>query len=282
MRQITAYFKPQTLAEAVTLYQQQTGKGKFIGGGTQVAAERDPTLTYLIDLSGCGLDAIQEQAGHLHLGACVTLETLKESPLVRACAQGIIADVAAWTGSVHLRNSGTLGGSLVVQADIAIPLLTLDAQVVLMGEAERTVPLSAFYEGSKPIVRDGEVIKTIIIPPTFQNAAAHAMRLSRTRQDVSLVAVAAALLYEGNHCTQARLVAAPVASGLTRIPAAEALLQGHPLTEPLIDQVADTVRQTIQPVEDFRASAAYRRKIAAVYTKRMLTACLQHSALSST
>lgn len=273
MRNVKQYFKPTTVEEALKLFQETPGKGQFIGGGTQVAIDRDPSLEYLIDLSYCGLDYIEEKDGYVRIGACATLEDLNESDLMKSFANGLIREVARWTGSTQLRNGGTVGGSLVVKADIALALMALDARVVIAGVAERTVPLSDFFTDSGTVLAEGEVIKEVILPVEFRDAAAKALRQSRTRQDVTTVGVAAVLLRENANCKKARITVLPVVSGIARIPDAEALLEGKAVTDDVIQNVANTVSQNMPAVDDFRASADYRKKVIGVYTKRALAAC---------
>ncbi len=273
MRNITQYFTPKTVEEALTLFKETPGKGQCIGGGLHVAITRDPSLEYLVDLTSCGLTGIEEQGGHIRIGACATLEDVKEAELLTSFASGLVPDVAGWTGSTQLRVGGTIGGSLVVKADIALALMALDAQVVIAGEAERTVALADFYTESGTVLAEGEIIKVVQIPAEFRDAAAKALRQSRTRQDVSTVGVAAVLLRDNGTCQKARIAVLPTVTGISRIAEAEKSLEGKAVNDDSIQQAADVVSQQMQAVEDFRASAAYRKKISGVYTKRALSAC---------
>ncbi len=274
MRNIKAYFKPTSVEEAVQLLRDYPGKGICIAGGTRVAVAKDPSLDYLVDLTYCGLNYIQDQDGQLRLGACTTLEEITQSELVKRFATGILVEVARWLGSMQLRNSATLGGNIVSKDDLALPLIALDAQLVVVGKEQRTIPLTEFYLQTGNLLGKGEIIKTCLIPAEFRHAIGNALRLSRTRQDVSLVGVAVVLLIENEKCQKARLAVEPVISGIARVPQAEALLEGQTITENLISKVAETVVQTVQPIDDFRVSAAYRRQMFGVYTKRVLSKCL--------
>ncbi len=295
MNKITQYFKPTTIQEAVKLYHQYPGKARYIAGGTKVAAQRDPAVEHLIDITFCGLDRIVEEDGELRIGACVTLETLRQSPLLKNFAGGIVADVASWTGSVQLRNSSTVGGCVIAKGDIALALMALDARLLVvqdtdkivampdfntgdgveMGEGEltreiRLIPLAEFYAERCGSLHEGELIEEIRIPSAFHHAKAVALRMSRTRQDVSIAAIAAAVLVENGMCQTARIAASPVACGIRRLIEAERLVEGVSLTNEHIEQVASLVGQTADVVEDFRATAAFRRHILGTYTKRAL------------
>jgi carbon-monoxide dehydrogenase medium subunit len=274
MRNIQTYFKPVTLEEALKLLRESPGNGQWIAGGTRVAVAKDPALDFLVDITSCGLNTIQETERQLEIGACTTLEDLNQSALIHNFASGILAETARWTGSMQLRNSATVGGSIVTKADIALALLALDAQIVIVGDAERTVSLAEFYANQTNTLRKDELIKACLLPGEFRHATSSALRLSRTHQDVSLVGVAAVLLMGNGRCQQARLAVEPVTSEVTRIPQAETLLEGQCITDELINKVAETVAQVVQPVDDYRASADYRRKMFGVYTKRTLGNCV--------
>jgi carbon-monoxide dehydrogenase medium subunit len=273
MKNIKEYFKPTTIEDAVALIREHSGKGKYIAGGTHVAVERDPSLDYLVDITYCGLNSISETNGQLQIGACTTLEELNQSKRIRSFATGILAETACWTGSIQLRNSATVGGSIVSMSDIALPLIALDAQIIAVGEGERTISLGEFYENGNTL-RKGELIKACVLPGELRQATGSALRMSRTRQDVSIVGVVAVLIIQAGICKKARLAVEPVVSGITRVPQAETLLEGQRVTDGLINKVAKTVTQAVQPVDDYRASAAYRRKMIGIYTKRALGCCV--------
>jgi 2-furoyl-CoA dehydrogenase FAD binding subunit len=273
MRNVKEYFKPATIEEAVTLLRDHPGKGLCIAGGTCVAVEKDPSLDYLVDITSCDLDYIQEQNGQLRIGACTRLEELNQSQLIGNFAAGILAETARWTGSVQLRNSATVGGRIVSISDITLPLVAMEGQIVIVGNSKRTVPLSEFCENPGKILRQGELITECILPREFRNAVGRVLRMSRTRQDMALVGVAAVVIKDNGICKKARIAVKPVISGVMRVSKAEALLEGQTVTTGLINKTAETLAQEIQPVDDYRASAEYRRKISSVYIKRALSAC---------
>ena len=298
MTQIANYFKPTAAQEAVKLFRQQPGKSRYIAGGTTVAAQSDPSIETLIDITYCGFDRIIEEDGALRIGACVTLETLRQSELIRAYACGMLAAVAGWTGSVQRRNSATIGGSIVTRADIALPLIALDAELLVVRDTQqivaapdftdpcevkmeeesltqeiRAVSLAEFYAADCGGLHGGELIEEIRLPAAFCRAAAHALCMSRTKQDRPLAAVAAALLFDEERCQTARMAVSPVTCGARRAPSVEQMLAGATLTDERIQQAAEAAAQTADVVEDFRASAAFRAQMLGVYARRVLAAC---------
>jgi len=296
MNNITHYFKPTTIQEAVKLFHQYPGKSRYIAGGTKVAAQRDPSVERLIDITCCGLNRIVEEDGELRIGACVTLEALRQSPLLKDFAGGILPEIAKWTGSVQLRNSSTIGGSLIAKGDIALALIALDTRLLVVQDTEkilampdfnvsdgvemeegaltreiRLIPLAEFYAEHCGSLPEGELIEEIRVPSRFRHAKTAALHISRTRQDASIAAIAAAAFVDNSKCQTARIAASPVACGIRRLVEAEKLLEQEPLTQERIEQVAAQVAQTADVVEDFRATAAFRRHIFGIYTKRALS-----------
>ena len=210
----------------------------------------------------------------------------------------MLAAVAGWTGSVQRRNSATIGGSIITRADIALPLIALDAELIVVRDTQqivatpdftdpgevkmeeesltqeiRAVSLAEFYAADYSGLHGGELIEEIRIPAAFRRAAAHALCMSRTRQDRPLAAVAAALLFDGERCQTARMAVSPVACGARRLPPVEQMLAGAMLTNERIQQAAEAAAQTADVIEDFRASASFRAQMLGVYARRVLAAC---------
>ena len=51
MKHLANYFKPTAAQEAVNLFRQHPGKSRYIAGGTTVAAQSDPSIETLIDIT---------------------------------------------------------------------------------------------------------------------------------------------------------------------------------------------------------------------------------------
>lgn len=276
MKNVKEYFKPTSPAEAVKLLQEHPGKGAFIAGGTNLVVEKDPTLDYLIDVRQLGLDYIREDADSIRIGAAATIEQLYASPPVNTLAGGLFTQVASWFASKQIRNVATIGGNVaegLSAADTVPPLMTTDAQIVLVGETERTLPIMDFFRKEGRTVLNQELVKEFIIPKTFQQARGKFLKNAKTREDISIVSVTTVVLMDGDVCQQARIALGAVAPTPIRLPKAEAMLEGQVPTKELIEQIADAVVELIAPIDNFRASAQFRKDISHTYTKRALSEC---------
>ena len=277
MKNITAYFTPTTIEEALSLLREQPGKGKLIAGGTNLVVEKDPTLDFLVDVRLLGLDELREDDEWIHIGAGVHLETLYRSELMNSLASGMFTEMCSWFASKQIRNMATIGGNIAdghSAADTIPPLLALDAHIVLHGEAERVVSIADFLkpEGGS-VLQPREIITEIRIPKRFQQAAGAFLKHSKTREDISVVSVTTTMLVKEERCDMVRIALGAVAPIPIRIPAAEFALTGQTLTPELVEQAANIVMNRIHPITNFRGSAEFRQEIAAVYTKRALQMC---------
>ncbi|GAK60203.1 molybdopterin dehydrogenase FAD-binding protein [Candidatus Vecturithrix granuli] len=276
MKNVREYFKPTSIPEAVNLLREYPGKGAFIAGGTNIVVEKDPTLDYLVDVNHLGLNYITEDEHLIHIGAGTTIEQLYASRLVNTLASGLFVQVASWFASRQIRNVATIGGNVaegLSAADTVPPLMAMDAQIVLVGEIERTLPIMEFFRKEGLTVLNQELVKEFIIPKEFQQARGKFLKNARTREDISIVSVTTVVLMDGGVCRKVRIALGAVAPTPIRIPQAEALLEGQIPTKELIEQAADTVVAQIAPIDNFRAMAQFRKDISHTYTKRALSEC---------
>jgi xanthine dehydrogenase YagS FAD-binding subunit len=124
-------------------------------------------------------------------------------------------------------------------SDMAVALVALDANVRLAGpDGERSLPVAEFHRlpGDAPqcdtVIRQGELIVAIDLPPTAFGAHAHYLKVrDRASYAFALVSVAAALDVQDGVVRDLRIVLGGVAHKPWRAPQAEDALRGQALTE---------------------------------------------------
>lgn len=275
------YLLPATLDQALTTLAEQTALGptRLIAGGTDVLVEIEhgaPAPRALIDLSRLpGLDQITLDAGRIHIGPLVTHNLAVASPLLRQHAWPLAR--ACWeVGAPQIRNRGTLAGNLATAspANDTIPVLwALDASLTLASAGgSRTLAFPDFFRGvRKTALRPDEIITDISFPlPPATSRGTFIKAGLRPAQAISLVNIAVLLDFDGDIVASARIAFGSVAPTIVRAPAAEAALTGHPLAPDRIAAAAHLIQEAITPIDDLRASAAYRRHLAGVITRRAL------------
>ncbi len=275
------YIIPESLDEALDALAAHAALGstRLIAGGTDVLVELDqgaPRPRTLVDISRLpGLDQVTLQDDRIHIGPLVTHNQAVASPLIRDHAWPLLR--ACWeVGSPQIRNRGTLAGNLATAspANDTIPALwVLDAQVTLASvRGRRTLSFPEFFLGVRRTARaEDEMIVDIHFPVPPPTARGTFIKVGlRRAQAISLVNIAVWLDFAGERVREARIALGSVAPTIVRAPAAEAALVGHLLTPERIEQAAARVQEAIQPIDDIRASAAYRRHLAEVITRRAL------------
>lgn len=212
------------------------------------------------------LRELKQGSGRLEVGAACTVAELLESPLV---PEGWKLPLAGM-GSPAIRNVATLGGNLgnASPAGDALPLLAaLDAKVVLSSEGdERIMPVTSFITGpGKTCRRPDELIARFHIPLPCQPCRVWYRKVgTRQANCLSKVSLFACVEWSGNRIHRAGCALGAVAPTIVRSRPAEDRLRHLRSGEVAVcrqDMLA-LYAPLILPIDDVRASAAYRREVA--------------------
>jgi carbon-monoxide dehydrogenase medium subunit len=275
------YFSPCSLEEALSLLDIRQG-AKILAGGTDLIVqmkERRIRPAALIDVKKVPeLNRLAwEEGDRLFIGAAVPLSRLIAYPPLRQRFP-ILLEACSLVGSMQLRNRGTVGGNIcnaAPSADTAPPLLCLSAQAVVarLG-GTRVVPMTDFFIGpGKTVLETNELLLGIEIPSSPVPSAGFYLRhIPRQEMDIAVAGVASFLLFGqgGDFCKEAKIALGAVAPTPVRAPRAEYILTRRALTDESIEEAAKQASEEPSPISDARGSAAYRKEIIRVLTKRTL------------
>lgn len=274
---------PESLDDCLRLLAQRGPETKLLAGGTDLLPQMKNSVVMpkrVIDLSGVARVKVLEcDAKGLRIGAAVPARQVEQDPRVRE-GYAAVAESAALLGSVQVRNLATVGGNIcnaAPSADMAPPLVALEAQAVIAGpKGERRVPLSDFFTGvHKTVVGPDELLVEIFVPaPGPHSGGCYIRHTPRRELDIAVVGVASQVTIGNGVCAKARISLAAVAPTPVRATAAEAALEGKPLTPELIERAADLAGQAAKPISDQRGSADFRRHLVRILTRRTLTTAL--------
>lgn len=260
------YARPTTIDEAT---RAMAAEGALaVSGGTDVypAHVGRPLLRPLVDLSRVeGLRGIAEAADGVRIGAATTWTDIIRAQLPPAF-DGLRA-AAREVGSVQIQNRGTIAGNLCnasPAADGVPPLLSLDASVEIASpQGRRVLPLSSFITGyRRTALAPGEIVTAVLVPRPAPAARSAFVKLGARRYLVISILMAAAVVEKDG---QGRIARACVAVGAAspvaqRLPALEADLRGFAGKPSAI--VEPRHLAGLAPIDDVRATAAYRREAA--------------------
>ena len=271
------YRHATSLLQATTLLAENPA-AQPLAGGTDLLVDlrerrRQPPL--LVDVSELGeLRGIAGDNGVIRIGGGVTVGELLASPVVteRLPALGAAArDFADFL----TRNKATLGGNVANAspgADLVVPLLALDAALVLAGPGgERTVPLDAFLLGPRrTAARPGELIRQVTVTRHGGRQAWYKLGLKQGGA-IAVVSVATWLAQDAaGRVTDARIALGAVAPRPFRPREAEAELVGAPLDPGRIGRAANVAAAAARPITDVRGGADYRTAMVRALVARCL------------
>jgi len=263
------FWAPVALEEFAALRMAHP-EARILAGGTDLGLVLTkkrmdlPALLYVGRVEA--LRRVERSASHLEIGAAVSLTDAFE-PLVEQYPE--LAEWARRFASAPIRNAGTLGGNIGNGSPIgdSMPvLMVLDASLVLRrGAQTREVALDAFYTGyQRNVLAAGEFIERIRIPLRHPRLQVRAYKISkRFDQDISAVCGAFSLLCEDSGVVSSvRVAFGGMAATPTRAPRCEAaLLQGR-WDKATVHQAMAALDEDFEPIDDMRASKAYRRLVA--------------------
>ncbi len=249
-----------------------------LAGGTDFYPARvgKPLDEDVLDITALAeLQDIRDHGDHWSLGAGVTWSALREAALP-PCFDGLKA-AAQEIGGLQVQNAGTVVGNICNASPAAdgVPnLMALDAKVELAGaRGRRDLALADFVTGNRKTQRrPDELVTAISIPKPAPDTASSFIKLgARKYLVISIVMLAIVIEPEDGRVASARLALGACSPVARRLRALEAALNGRTLDGRLGETLEDAhLEQALAPIDDIRASAAYRRDAAATLIRRGL------------
>ncbi|MBN9443871.1 xanthine dehydrogenase small subunit [Bosea sp. (in: a-proteobacteria)] len=276
-----SFYAPATveaLAELVAAHPRAT----LVAGATDVglwvtkAMKRLDPVIYLGRIEA--LRAIRDEGDHLRFSAMAGHIDVRTA---LAALSPQLDELMRRFGGEQVRNAGTIGGNIANGSpigDLPPALIALDATLVLARRGEtglerRSIPLESFFiEYRKQDRRPGEFVEAVLMPKLMDGVLFHASKVSkRFDEDISAVCGAFRLtLGSDGRVSEARLAYGGMAGTPKRAAAAEAALVGQHWNEAAVTAAIAALPQDFTPLDDMRASAQYRLKIAGNLLRRFL------------
>jgi len=279
------YHEPREVAEALHLLVKHGEDAHLIAGGTATVLLLRQGLIrpgHVISLRAIGaLSGIgRAPDGGLRIGATATHRQAERSADVRALSPAL-TNAFASVATVRIRNQATVGGSLAHADPAQDPppmLAALGAAVTAVSpRGARSVPVEDLaVDHFTTTLAGDEIITEVIVPPLAPGTRATYVKfLPRTADDYATVSVAAAMRLADGVVADARIVLGAVGPTPIRARAAEAALAGAKPSRERLAQAAALVRDEVDPLDDLRGSAEYKREMARVWTERALLALVE-------
>jgi carbon-monoxide dehydrogenase medium subunit len=267
------WLAPSSQEEALALRAEHGEAATVLAGGTFLGILMNQGFLAPDALLSLGrvpeLRGIEARAdGELRLGAMATHREVERSPLVREGWPALAATFGV-VASRRVRNQATVGGVLAdadYASDPPAMLTALRARAVLRSaRGEREVPVDELILGYyETCIAPEELLVEVRVPPAPERAVYRKFR-SRSQEDRPCVSVAATHGEDG-----LRVVVGAVAETPQHYADVCALADGAGLGAELAMEVGRRYAERIEPLEDARGSAAYRRRITGVEVRRAI------------
>ena len=270
-----AYLRPATLEEALEALAARPLT--VLAGGTDhypARVGRD-AVEDILDLTAlASLKGISRTHAGWRIGAATSWTEIIEArlpPLFDA-----LKLAAREVGGVQIQNAGTVAGNVCnasPAADGVPALLVLDASVELASRrGSRLVPLEDFIVGPRKTARAAdELVTAVLVPAPRHDARSHFLKLgARKYLVISIAMVAIVVELEERTVRAARIAVGACSPVARRLRSLEKELEGRALDDKLAELVRPEHVAALQPIEDVRSSADYRRHAATVLVRRSL------------
>jgi carbon-monoxide dehydrogenase medium subunit len=261
--------KPRTLDEAVAAMKADGAMG--LAGGATLVAMMNADLVAPDDLVSLqaidALTATERTAdGTVRIGAMRRHRQTAEETDLRD-GQKVVSAAAGQIANPPVRNMGTIGGSCAFfdpAADYPPALIAADARFELVGaEGRRTVDAADFFvDWYETALEPGELIEAVSIPPAPAGSVGSYTKLARVSGDFATASVALVLAMDGDACSHLAVAVGACGPTPVRLREAEQDLIGGGLDDAAAGRLADALAGELDPVDDVRASADYRRRVA--------------------
>ena len=243
---ITAYHRPTTLVEALTLLTQPDAVP--LGGGTLLSKPHaDPVRA--VDLQYLSLDSVKKNGKDLEIGATATLQSLLES---KDCPEAM-KQALKLEAPLNIRNTATAAGTLVAcdgRSTFVSILLAADAKIEQAFLADSSIQYRTSSIGEFLPLRPRGLITRLIVPVNVKFAFEY---VARTPSDKPIVCVALAGWGSG------RMRMAVGGHGKSPMLALDGMSS---------DELDAAAKNAFHEAGDEWASAEYRMDVAATLAKR--------------
>src|SRR5260370_23915664 len=273
------YIAAKSLDEALSLLARHKDDAKLLAGGHSLLPAMKLRLAQpkvLIDIGRIkDLSYMREDRGQIRIGDMSAHVQIETSDLLRhACP--LLPKTATHLGDMQVRNKGTIGGSLAHSdpaADWPAAVLAVGAEIVAVGgKGERVIKLDNFFvDLFTTALQPGEVLKEIRFAAPKGRVGQCYMKMRHPASGFAVVGVAVNLSLDGSGKYQSVGVGVTgVSPKAYRAGAVEAALKGKPLDAKALAEAASHAADGVEANSDLFATAAYRKHLAQVYTRRAL------------
>jgi carbon-monoxide dehydrogenase medium subunit len=279
--------EPRSVEEATSLLAEHPD-AKLIAGGTALlilikqGVYVPGTLINLKKIRGVD-EIVYDDVNGLRIGGLASIHAVENDSAVRQ-HYPVLAEACHVVANIRIRNLATIGGNLAhsdYQSDPPCALLALGASVELTsGRGTRSVPLSEFLIGTyETAIEPDEMLTAITVPPPpAAQRGSYLKFTTRSSGDRPAAAVSALAILDGGRLNDVRVVIGAVSPSPVLLAEATRLATGQAPSAELFARMGQAASQAVDPIEDHRGSAAYKRHLVGVLVERALAQAMNGGA----
>ena len=268
---VTAYM-PASVTEALTIKKKERERALWVAGGTDImpAGQTAPVMIYLQGLHD--LSNVTKSGAVLRIGAGCTYTQLIHDERVPQVLRDAMHSIAA----PAIRNAGTLAGNIcrASPAGDTLPVLYVLEAAVVAGHLtdagvmdKRRIDIDDFIQGNRrTALAPDEIVLAVEIPcRSYENMTKmQSCKIGgRKAQAIAKLSFAGICRVEENVLCEIRLAFGAVGLTVVRSRELEAKMRGLTLAELAAkkNEILKEYAALLQPIDDQRSTAAYRRQV---------------------
>lgn len=276
------YEAPATIDQTITLMSKTNGQSLILAGGTDLLVQlrsSNKDVDLVIDVKGIPeLNQVNyDEVSGLVIGAAAPCSLIYESEPILENFPAII-DAATIIGGKAIQNRASFGGNLCnasPSGDAIGAMMSLGAICNVVGlKGARNIPIEEFcIAPGKNVLAKGEILISIRIPSPRPNSGSNYLRFTpRAEMDIAVAGVGASIELDSdlNRILSARIALVAVAPTPVLATEASESLIGQKPSRSIFEKAASIAKETISPITDVRGSAAQRKHLIGVLTRRCL------------
>lgn len=232
------FIRPTSLSAARDALRELGPQGMALAGGTALHFLQTLSPRVAVDITRLGLSFIRPEGGVFVIGATTPLADIQRYRAPRWAMHEICRRI-----STHqIRNVSTIGGNICrvfPWADLPVVLLAMDARMVIYSGRENELTADEYF-AAQPAHRflGGDLLTAVKVPVLRARQGFGSVKAVRNSASFSLVTIAAALEFDGEHIKAARVAAGSAIPFPRRLPEVEAALVGREATVTVFQEAA--------------------------------------------
>jgi carbon-monoxide dehydrogenase medium subunit len=287
------YEAPATIDQTITLMSKTCGQSLILAGGTDLLVQlrsSNKDVDLVIDVKGIPeLNQVNyDEVSGLVIGAAAPCSVIYESEPILENFPAII-DAATIIGGKAIQNRASFGGNLCnasPSGDAIGAMMSLGAICNVVGlKGARNIPIEEFcIAPGKNVLAKGEILISIRIPSPRPNSGSNYLRFTpRAEMDIAVAGVGASIELDSdlNRILSARIALVAVAPTPVLATEASESLIGQKPSRSIFEKAASVAKETISPITDVRGSAAQRKHLIGVLTRRCLDIAVNRAGYGS-